>query len=522
MKLRSQVLGLGVVGVVMAGLVGVIGLLNGNRLAAEIGRSVDLGAALQSSQEADMMHDAVRGDVLLALMGAQNRDTAQIAEARQDLAAHTETFQKALGQLQQLPTSDEVKRVVATTLPLVSTYTAAAKRIQELAAGDAAAAQAAYPAFQKAFSDLETQMAAQADAIERNGEAVHAAAAQSVQTAALQVVVALVLAAVLLVGAAIWLTRQMERPMADAVGMADRLAHGDLTGSATAHGNDETRRLLAAMARMQAQFSEIVRSVQHNSDNVAHASVEIAQGNQDLSARTEQQASALQETSASMEELRATVQQNADSARQANQLAEKASAVAAQGGAVVGQVVRTMQEIEESSHKIADIIGVIDGIAFQTNILALNAAVEAARAGEQGRGFAVVASEVRALAGRSAEAAKEIKGLIGTSVQRVEAGTRLVGSAGGTMDEIVAAIRRVTDIVGEITVSSDGQAAGISQVGDAVTQMDRSTQQNAALVEEIAAAASSLKGQAQGLVNAVAAFRLPGGQPVLDVQRQAA
>ena len=514
MKLRSQVLGLGVVGVVMAGLVGVIGLLNGNRLAAEIGRTVDLGTALQSSQEADMMHDAVRGDVLLALLGAQSGDQAQIAEARQGLASHTETFQKALAQLQELPTSDEVKRAVATTLPQVAAYTAAARRIQELAAGDAAAARAAYPAFQKAFSDLEGQMAAQADAIERNSEAVQEAAAQSVRVAALQVVLALAVAAVLLVGAAVWLTRQMERPMADAVVMADRLAHGDLTGSAAAHGNDETRRLLSAMARMQAQFSEIVRSVQHNSDSVAHASVEIAQGNQDLSMRTEQQASALQETSASMEELRATVLHNADSARQANELAAKASAVAAQGGAVVGEVVRTMREIEESSHRIADIIGTIDGIAFQTNILALNAAVEAARAGEQGRGFAVVASEVRALAGRSAEAAKEIKALIGTSVQRVEAGTRLVGSAGGTMDEIVAAIRRVTDIVGEITASSDGQAAGISQVGDAVTQMDRSTQQNAALVEEIAAAASSLKSQAQGLVSAVAAFRLPGSTSV--------
>ena len=507
MKLRQQVIGLGVVGVLMAGLVGGIGLYVSGRLTDAIEQSVAMGSALKSSQEADMMHDAVRADVLFALLGAHNRDAAQIAEARQGLKEHAKTFQEALTNLQRLPLSEEVKTIVARTLPQVATYTDAAAKIQALADGDGAAAQAQLPAFQKAFSALEQQMSDQADAIEKNGQDVQTAARDSVATARLQVISVLVLAAVLLLSAALWLARQLSRPMASAVHVADQLAEGDLTSAVAPVGNDETRQLLGAMARMQTRFGDIVDSVKRNADNVANASVEIAQGNHDLSARTEQQASALQQTAASMEQLSSTVTQNADNARQANQLAVRASGVAAQGGEVVGQVVRTMKDIEESSRKIADIIGVIDGIAFQTNILALNAAVEAARAGEQGRGFAVVASEVRSLAVRSADAAKEIKALIATSVQRVAVGTGLVDKAGTTMSEVVAAIRHVTDIMGEISAASDGQANGVSQVGEAVTQMDRTTQQNAALVEEMAAAASSLKAQAQALVQVVSVFR---------------
>jgi methyl-accepting chemotaxis protein len=259
---------------------------------------------------------------------------------------------------------------------------------------------------------------------------------------------------------------------------------------------------------MQASLSTVVASVRHTSDHVANASAEIAQGNQDLSSRTENQASALQQTAASTEQLSSTVRQNADHAAQANQLALYASTVAAQGGAVVAEVVQTMKGINESSQKIADIIGVIDGIAFQTNILALNAAVEAARAGEQGRGFAVVASEVRSLAGRSAEAAKEIKALISTSVERVARGTAQVDKAGATMTEVVNAIRGVTHIVGEITAASSEQSTGVSQIGEAVSQIDQATQQNAALVEEMAAAASNMRTQAQDLVDAVAVFKL--------------
>ena len=274
--------------------------------------------------------------------------------------------------------------------------------------------------------------------------------------------------------------------------------HGDLTHRITTTGTDELAVIASSFNQFVEKIHAVLKQVRANADGVSIASAEIASGNHDLSARTEGQASALEETAASMEELSSTVKQNADNARQANQLALSASTVAIQGGEVVGQVVETMKGINDASKKISDIISVIDGIAFQTNILALNAAVEAARAGEQGRGFAVVASEVRSLAGRSAEAAKEIKSLINASVERVEHGTVLVDQAGTTMTEVVSSIRRVTDIMGEISAASSEQALGVAQVGEAVTQMDQATQQNAALVEEMAAAASSQQPQSTG------------------------
>jgi methyl-accepting chemotaxis protein len=298
------------------------------------------------------------------------------------------------------------------------------------------------------------------------------------------------------------------RGVSHAADVAGKVAQGDLSSRITVSGRDELGQLLASLHDMQSGLAQVVARVRTGAESVASASVEIAQGDLNLSARTESQASALEQTSASMEELGSTVRQNADNARQANQLAQSASTVAVKGGEVVAQVVDTMKGINDSSRKIADIISVIDGIAFQTNILALNAAVEAARAGEQGRGFAVVASEVRSLAGRSAEAAKEIKALITDSVQRVEQGSALVDQAGSTMTEVVSSIRRVTDIMGEISSASSEQSAGVAQIAEAVTQMDQTTQQNAALVEEIAAAASSLKSQAQDLVQTVSVFRL--------------
>ncbi len=296
--------------------------------------------------------------------------------------------------------------------------------------------------------------------------------------------------------------------MQQAVLITDQVAQGDLSQEIQASGKDEIAQLLRALAAMQEGLIKVVAAVRQGSESVSTASAEIAQGNNDLSARTEQQASALEETAASMEELSSTVKQNADNARQANQLAQNASSVAIQGGQVVSEVVETMRGISDSSKRIADIISVIDGIAFQTTILALNAAVEAARAGEQGRGFAVVATEVRSLAGRSAEAAKEIKMLIAASVERVDQGTQLVDQAGSTMNEVVNSIKRVTDIMGEISAASSEQSTGVAQVGEAVIQMDQATQQNAALVEEMAAAASSLNSQAQDLVQVVAVFKL--------------
>ena len=302
----------------------------------------------------------------------------------------------------------------------------------------------------------------------------------------------------------------ISRSLGEALRLANSVAEGDLTQAIRIERHDEVGQLLAALQKMNGALAGIVAQVRAGTDTIGTASGQIAAGNQDLSSRTEQQASSLEETAASMEELTSAVRQNADNARQANALARAASGVADRGGEVIRQVVDTMDGINEAARRIAEIIGVIDGIAFQTNILALNAAVEAARAGEQGRGFAVVASEVRTLAQRSATAAREIKALIGDSVARVDAGAHLVGQAGATMRELQDSVQRVTDIMGEIAAASVEQTAGIEQVNVAVTQMDQVTQQNAALVEEAAAAADAMQEQARSLAGAVSVFRLAG------------
>ena len=368
-----------------------------------------------------------------------------------------------------------------------------------------------FQAPQKEFFDAADALTKfQEELMTQDGEQMEADGSFAIRmTAGLTLLAVLVASAV-----ALLIARSITVPIAQAVEFATKVADGDLSSRVDVKTHDEAGVLLTVLVHMQESLVRIVGSVQRGSEGVATASAEIAQGNNDLSARTEQQASALEQTAASMEELSSTVQQNADTARKANQLAMNASSVAIQGGTVVGQVVETMKGINESSRRISDIIGVIDGIAFQTNILALNAAVEAARAGDQGRGFAVVASEVRSLAGRSAEAAKEIKTLIGASVERVEQGTTLVDQAGVTMTDLVDSIKRVTDLMSEISAASSEQAAGVSQVGEAVTQMDQVTQQNAALVEEMAAAASSLKSQAGELQQTVAVFKLGAGQHV--------
>ena len=336
--------------------------------------------------------------------------------------------------------------------------------------------------------------------------------ADKTRSTAVAATLALTAAALLLGGGLAWLiTRSITEPVRRAVGVAQAVAGGDLTTHISADGRDEIATLLGALGQMNEGLVTIVRQVRQGADSILTGAGEIASGNADLSQRTEEQAANLEQTAASMEEMNATVRQNAETAQTATQLAQSASSVATRGGDVVQQVITTMGDISASSRKIADIIGTIDGIAFQTNILALNAAVEAARAGEQGRGFAVVAGEVRALAQRSAQAAREIKALIGQSVDNVDTGSRLVGEAGSTMTEIVTQVRRVADLIAEMGSATQEQTTGIGQVSEAVAQLDRVTQQNAALVEEAAAAADSLRGQAQRMNEVVGVFKLGTG-----------
>jgi methyl-accepting chemotaxis protein len=437
------------------------------------------------------------------------------ADIKKEIAGIEEARKQIGDRLQKLGAgvkSDAGKAILARIIESRVSYVAAqgkfidlvnAGKVDEaktLLLGDMYAGQKSY------FAALDDMIKFQDDQMDASANDAHGAVASM----RLMLTIAMDFALVAAVLMGLWIIRAITGPINQAVGIARGVADGDLSQQFEASGNSETALLLMALKDMQTSLSRVVANVRQGSEGVSSASAEIASGNHDLSARTESQASALEQTAASMEQLSATVKQNADSARQANQLAASASTVAVKGGAVVAQVVDTMKGINEASRKISDIISVIDGIAFQTNILALNAAVEAARAGEQGRGFAVVASEVRSLAGRSAEAAKEIKTLINASVERVEQGTALVDQAGSTMTEVVSSIRRVTDLMGEISAASNEQSLGVSQVGEAVTQMDQVTQQNAALVEEMAAAASGLKSQAQDLVQVVAVFKLSG------------
>jgi methyl-accepting chemotaxis protein len=423
--------------------------------------------------------------------------------------AEVSALQKKLDAMEFTPESkaliariaDERKRVLASR----------SKAFEAKKAGDQAAVNqeldAEYlPATSKYLKSLDELAAMQVkgfDAVKEDFAVQRASSANFARALVLVLVIFLLLGT--------WaLIKQIRQPLREAISVAETIAAGDLSAKIDTSRSDEFGAMMRAIAHMQDQLVHLVSDVRRGTNSMAHVSEEIAAGNNDLSARTEQTASNLQQTASSMEQLTATVKQSTDSARQANQLAASAAQVAQRGGAVVGQVVSTMDDINASSRKISDIISVIDGIAFQTNILALNAAVEAARAGEQGRGFAVVASEVRSLAGRSADAAKEIKMLINTSVEKVEGGATLVAQAGQTMTEIVSSVQRVTDIMGEITAAASEQSDGIAQVNGAIIHLDQMTQQNAALVEQSAAAASSMKDQAQRLAHVVSKFKLDG------------
>ncbi len=438
--------------------------------------------------------------------------TLDAAEARKQVDRLAGEYQARVGHWKQNPPHGLEKSLLGRQHEAGMAFIAAAQSqvIAKLQGGDTEGARQALPAMHQLYlahrSGVdETVTVASAFA----ADSIEAVSATQVRSSITALIVAAAATALVVLFSRLVL-RSIEAPVERCARMARRFAAGDLAQCEEA----ETRRddvigaLQTALCEMQGQLAQIVEAVRRNADGVATASAQIAQGNLDLSSRTEEQASSLQQTAASMEQLTGTVRTSADNARQASQLAQCASAAAVRGGQVVGQVVQTMGEIQSASNRIAEITSVIDGIAFQTNILALNAAVEAARAGEQGRGFAVVASEVRTLAQRSADAARQIKSLIGDSVAKVEAGGALVQDAGSTMNEVVTQAQRVSDLIAEITAASSEQSKGIERVGQAVTQLDQTTQQNAALVEESAAAADSLKTQAERLSEAVAVFKL--------------
>jgi len=504
--IRNKLFAMSGLGLLFVCAVGATGYVATTRLTGAAGKIVDTGSALMTQMTADQDHDALRADVLAALLAGDNKDEQKAV--REELDAHARELRDSMKKLESAGLGPDALDSVHRTGPALLAYLASADAIVALASTDHDAAVARLPAFLVDFKNLERAMAAMSEKIEQQAHVTRDAGEAISATAKTTVIAAVVVCGAALALLGLVISRGIVAPIRRAVQIAEQVARGDLRSQIRVDGSDETAQLLAALRSMNDNLARVVGSVREGSHNIADGSSHISAGNLDLSQRTELQASNLQQTAASMEEITATVRNNSETARAAADLAGTMSESAASGGAAVAQVVGTMAEITQSSRRMGDIIGVIDGIAFQTNILALNAAVEAARAGEHGRGFAVVAAEVRTLAQRSAVAAKEIKTLIQASVEGVERGASQADTAGATMEAIVAKVRQVTQLIGEISNATQEQTAGISQVSTAVAQLDQVTQQNAALVEESAAAAESLKHQAAQLVEAVAVFQL--------------
>jgi methyl-accepting chemotaxis protein len=510
LTIKLRLLASNLAAIAFVALVGCIGYLAVTRLDAAMDRITNNGALMKDQMSADQMHDALRADVLAALLAGADGSAEERTAAKRDTAEHMAQFRKLLGDIDKDAADPALRAAVAKVRPDVDAYLKSAEQTVALALSDVAAARQAHPAFMQRFRTLEKSMGELSDLIEAASTATRDAGDATVSDAERWIAIAAVLAALVMLGAGILLSRSISRPLEEAIGLAGLIADGRLDADIACDDKDhtETGQLKHALRSMRDSLRRIVGEVRGGTDSIATAAGQIAAGNSDLSSRTESQAGALEETASSMEELTSTVRQNADNARQADQMARSASAVATRGGEVVGQVVQTMSAIDAAAKRIVDIIGVIEGIAFQTNILALNAAVEAARAGEQGRGFAVVAGEVRNLAQRANGAAREIKQLIDDSVQQVDLGSRLVGEAGSTMQDVVASVQRVSDVIGEISAASREQEDGIGQVNRAIVEIDSATQQNAALVEEASAAAAAMQQQAEQLRRLVGSFTL--------------
>ncbi|WP_420474935.1 methyl-accepting chemotaxis protein [Noviherbaspirillum sp. ST9] len=509
MNIRTRLMGLAAVSIAFLVTIGAAGGITVGKMVDTAKRNAAGTEAMRNHMAADMMHDALRGDVLAAALASSKGQAARRQEIEKELAEHVETFRKALKDNASLALTAEISAALEKARPAAESYIGESQAIVAAAFNEPAKLDERMPKFMTSFAQMESEMEALSELIERNTTEAAGAAADAATFAQQLIAAVLIIAVASLALLSLLIGRSVLGSIGQVVRAVDSMNSGEadltyrlppLTGEFAAVGD--------SLNRFIGNLHGIMESVSSATSAVANACRQISDGNQDLASRTESQASSLEETAASMEELISTVRQNAGNAVEANRLTESASDVAIRGGNVVAQVVDTMGEINASSQKIVDIIGVIDGIAFQTNILALNAAVEAARAGEQGRGFAVVAAEVRNLAQRCAGAAREVKDLIGDSVGKVEAGSKLVEQAGKTMDEVVDSIRQVTCIMGEIATASQEQNDGIEQVRVAVGQIDTTTQQNAALVEELAATAEGLHEQADKLARTVGVFKL--------------